>query len=251
MKIAVLGDTHGNMNWVCNHVIPYVRDKLDCSRIMQVGDFGFVWPDNDYPRNLDKLQRVLSRHDVTMVFLPGNHEDHVKLAKLTEDSPRTEVDHYEIRPRLHYTGRVAAWEWAGVRFAAVGGAVSIDRKWRQEEVKSGRKQIWWYQERLTADEIQQAKDLGHVDVLFSHDAPSDFPSQWLKADLDSTANRQVMTEVGRALRPRRWFHGHYHTQLTYPFHHDDGTCWVSCLDCDGSSRDNAISVLDLEHIVHE
>ena len=245
-----LGDTHGNMSWVCNYIIPYAQAQ-GCSHIVQVGDFGFVWPDNDYPRNLDKLQRILDRHDVTMVFLPGNHEDHRKLATIEEISERNEVGHFVMRPRLHYTGRVAAWTWDDVRFAAVGGAVSVDRAWRQEEVKRGRKQVWWYQETLTRDEFEQAKALGPVDVLFSHDAPIDFPSHWLKPDLESAMNRGAMTDVGRALRPRRWFHGHYHTNLTYPFHHDDGTCWVSCLDMDGTTRDSATTILDLENITHE
>lgn len=246
MKLAVVGDTHGNMSWVVNGVIPHAV-KHGVEKIVQVGDFGFVWPDRDYPRNLDKLNRKLDQAGLDLHFLPGNHEDHTKLRALAV--PRTTADgHHMMKPRIFYTGRYAAWTWAGRRLAAVGGAVSIDRTSRQEYERRTGTTTWWPDERLSDIELAAARDLGKVDVLFTHDAPTSFPAVGLKPDLESTAYRQAMTDVGRALRPKLWFHGHYHVRKTYKFEHDDGVCEVHALDCDGSSRPNAIALVDLAEV---
>lgn len=70
-KIGIVGDTHGNMSWVCNDVIPHaVKHGVDT--LVQVGDFGFIWKGPDYPRNLHKLNRHLQRAGLRLVFLPGN-----------------------------------------------------------------------------------------------------------------------------------------------------------------------------------
>lgn len=247
MKLAIVGDTHGNMSWVCNDVIPYaVKHGVD--KIVQVGDFGFVWPDADYPRNLHKLNRVLDRAGLDMHFLPGNHEDHHKLLAHANASPTSPEGHHRLRSRIFYTGRVAAWSWAGCRIAVVGGAVSIDRDYRQRYQRRTGTAIWWREEQLTPTELATAAALDPVDVLLTHDAPTGFPTDGLKEDLDSTAYRQAMTTVGRALQPRLWFHGHYHVRLIYPFRHDGGECEVHALDCDHSPRTRGIALLDLAEL---
>ncbi|RZT87437.1 calcineurin-like phosphoesterase family protein [Pseudonocardia sediminis] len=246
MKIAVVGDTHGNMTWLRNDVIPYARDS-GCDLILQVGDFGFVWPQGAYENQVSKLNRLLDGAGLRLLFLPGNHEDHAKLARFTETAKVNDDGHYVLRSQIAYTGRVSSWVWEGRRLAAVGGAVSIDREWRvQQQRRSPRRTaIWWPEEVLSPEEVDEAKAFGTVDVLFTHDGPSDFPEGGLKPDLDSTANRQRMTDIGRALRPRIWFHGHYHQRVTYGFRHDYGTCAVHCLDCDYSPRSKGVEILDL------
>lgn len=245
--IAVVGDTHGNMSWLCNDVIPYAV-KHGCDRIMQVGDFGFVWPATEYRRRLTKLNRVLDRAGLDLLFLPGNHEDHTELGHLSvqaeADGAVTAAGHYLLRPRIAYVGRVSSWTWGGRRFAAVGGAVSIDRDWRVEHQRRTGVPIWWPAETLTGDEMAAAVGIGPVDVLFTHDAPTALPLPGLKDDLDSTINRQAMSEVGRALRPAQWFHGHYHHHVQYSFRHDSGTSEVTCLDRDWSPRTKGVALLD-------
>lgn len=243
--VAVVGDTHANMTWMANDVIPYAREK-GCRKIVQCGDFGFIWHGAQRDNRLRKLNKLLNAADVDLHFLPGNHEDHDLLLDYSRRAPRTHPDlHYEIKPRIFYTGRWGAWEWAGRRLAAVGGAVSIDRDWRQTHERRTGDKVWWSQERLTADEVALVTQIGEVDVLFTHDAPTAFPETWLKPDLDSTANRQTMTNIGRALTPKLWFHGHYHCSVTYPFRHDRGLCEVRGLACDESSRLDGVAILNL------
>lgn len=246
MKLAIVGDTHRNTEWLVNQVIPYSVSN-GCSKILQVGDFGFVWEwGQEEDKLLRKLDRKLSDAGLDLHFLPGNHENHDLLADYTRRVPQGPEGHYRIRPRIHYTGRVSQWEWGGRRLAAVGGAVSIDREWRQREERVGGPKIWWPTETLNGWEVQQAHALGPVDVLFTHDAPVEFPETWIKPDLESQINRQMISSVARKLQPKLQFHGHYHCSLTYPLRHDRGMCEVRALHCDGTSREENIAILDLE-----
>jgi hypothetical protein len=244
-KIAAVGDTHANMEWVCNLVIPYAK-RHGCKKIFQVGDFGFVWSgDGEENNRLRKLDRILSVAGMDLHFLPGNHENHDLLADYARRGPASPEGHFAVRPHIFYTGRVSSWEWAGRKIAAVGGAVSIDRKWRQQEQRLSGKPLWWKQETLNSYEVQHARGLDEVELLFTHDAPTSFPEQWLKADLESTMNRQVMTDIGRALKPKGWVHGHYHCKINYAFEHDEGTCDVLGLNCDGYAVEASVAILNL------
>lgn len=247
MKLAVVGDTHGNMQWLCNSVLPYVAES-GADRIVQVGDFGYIWPEVQYERNLAKISRHLQRHGLRLYFLPGNHDAHDKLARYTETIAPDEDGFYEIEPGLFFLGRVNAWTWFGKRFAAVGGAVSIDRDWRINVYPRGgrRKPIWWKEEVLSPEEVEAAKGLGEVDVLFSHDAPTSFPYS-LKPDLESTMNRQRMSDIAAALRPKLWFHGHYHVRTSYGHRvGPDHVAVVEGLDMDGTSRERNVEFITWE-----
>lgn len=245
MKILVVGDLHANARYLYERVIPHAV-SMECEKIVQVGDMGFVWPSSNYLYGLDKMSRVLDNNGLDLHFLPGNHEDHTKLELLARHAKALSPEgHYQLRPRLFYTGRVSSWSWAGQRMAAVGGAVSIDKESRLRTKRVTGTDIWWPQEVLSAEEIQAASQLGEVDVLFTHDAPVQNPFK-LKQDLESHIYRQAISTVGFALQPKVWFHGHYHESATYPFRHPGGWCKVMGLGRDRSPLGESTSVLQLE-----
>jgi len=239
MYVLLEGDAHGDMEWFHDVVLRRAIDA-NATKIVQLGDFGFVWPRPNYGRTLDKMNRLLDRANIDLHFLPGNHEDFDKLELLTARKSNTvsPEGHIPFRPRIFYTGKVSAWTWAGHRFAAVGGATSIDKHWRVPG------ESWWPQEALTPAEAAAARALGRTEVLLTHDAPTSVPFR-LQPDADSTAHRQVMTDIARVLKPQVWFHGHYHQYEKYPFVHDAGVCEVTSLDCNGSpwSRGTELLVL--------
>lgn len=222
-RYLICGDWHGNHPWAKKIIEAAQAEEIN--KIIQVGDFG-VWPGAEGKEYLDILSRALVKRNICLYFVPGNHEDYNQIDEWTAAFPKNEDGHIQVRPNLFYAGKVNAWTWEGKRFASVGGAVSIDRSWRTEG------KTWWPQEQLTALEETQAKDLGKVDYLFSHDAPVDVPLSYLKKDEDSQAHRYTMTKIGRALRPKLWFHGHYHRHIEYNFYHDDGITNVIALDAD-------------------
>lgn len=242
MKVLVVGDTHGSFRWLIEDVVPYAQ-ATGCRTIMQVGDFGFIW--QSYGRHvdevLDHLQEIMSHAGITLHFLPGNHENHDVLERLASDAPRSSEGHLCLRPSIMYTGRYAAWTWADVRIAAVGGGISIDRYLRTPGVS------WWPQEALTQDEVRAASEFGPVDILFSHDSPIGIPMPLLP-NPESTAHRVMMTEIGRALRPHFWFHGHYHFSAFYTFEHDGGRCAVRSLDRDHTDAPQSMVVVNLQSV---
>lgn len=237
----MVGDTHGATTWMRSKVIPHAL-KSRCQRIIQVGDFGFVW-DNDADAvdwELSRLDLMLTRAGLLLHFLPGNHDNHPMLAKLAGAARLSEEGHYMLKPSIYYTGRVSEWTWRDVRFAAVGGAASIDREHRVPG------ESWWPEEMLSDAEVRAAQDLGPVDVLFTHDAPAEMPSLALSPHVPSAQSREAMSRIGRALRPKLWTHGHYHRSLAYQLRHDDGLCAVRGLDRDGARLGASTAVLDLE-----
>jgi hypothetical protein len=244
MRVLVVGDTHGDMAWIARTVIPTAVAE-NCSRIMQLGDFGFAFtPDLRTARaELATLGALLVEANVDLTFLPGNHEHHPTLARLTEMSlvgQRVNADgHAELARRVHYAGRVSAWHWAGVRCAAVCGATSIDKDLRTPGSD------WFPEEELSEAEVQRAIRLGEVDVLFSHDGPTNVPFNWLVDSQPSEIHRRRISGVAQRLQPTRWYHGHYHAHAVYRFPHYGGTAQVTALDCNNRPAAHSTAVLDL------
>lgn len=242
MRVLVVGDTHGDWGWVRDEVIPTAVNE-QCPRIVQLGDFGFVHSGNvrSVRARLNQMSVTLADFDRDLTFVPGNHEHHPMLTHLAEINPVGPEGHAEIAPRVHYTGRVSAWEWAGVRCAAVGGAVSIDRDIRTPGVD------WFPEEELSPEEEMLAKGLDPVTVLFSHEAPRTHPFRFLVPDSRSERSRQRMTEIADRLQPQYWFHGHYHAWARYHFQPRGGQlCTVVALDCNG--HPDSMIVVDLAEL---
>lgn len=247
-RLMIAGDWHGNHQWGKKIIEAAKAEEID--KIIQVGDFG-VWPGPEGKEYLEILSRALIKHGVKLYFVPGNHEDYNQIDQWNKKLPKNEDGHIEVLPNLFYAGKVNAWTWEGKRFASVGGAVSIDKHRRKENVS------WWSQEELTDLEETRAKDLGKVDYLFTHDSPNTLPFTLGKADQKSAKHRGRMTEVGLAIRPRLWFHGHYHRYGEYKFWHPDGETNVFGLDADSKATINpnldahtAVLDTDFDNVSH-
>lgn len=222
MKILFLGDTHGNTAWVKRVFEHYADQNID--RIVQLGDFG-IWPGAAGVKFREKVSKYAEKYGIPVYFIDGNHEDFDKLwGKLTQNSTLHNGDDIlnsagflEILPGLFYIPRGTVWEWDGIRFAGVGGAVSIDREYRLSYERATGQKIWWEQEQLT-DYDQSVIELfdGTVDVLVSHDTYINPVSDtsWYKNDPESTAHRLKMLDVVSHLQPRVNIHGHYHYRHT-------------------------------------
>lgn len=247
MRVLAVGDTHRDWTWLIKTVIPTAR-KQGCPRIIQVGDFGFVWSNNlrTAQTDLGALSGHLETACLTLTFLPGNHENHWMLSRLEAQARRDgrtgPEGHAELAPHVYYTGRYSAWEWAGVRIAAVGGATSIDRAERFLG------EDWWPEEALTQAEARKARQLGPVDVLFSHDGPPGVPFTFLVPDLASQIHRQRVGTIAQSLRPTLWLHGHYHYYARYEFRHRRGMCQVIALNCNGRPDEESMHVVDLAEL---
>ena len=255
----VAGDTHGNLAWIAT--LAKLAARHGCAGIVQLGDFGF-WPDLRKLRSSNNRMRVLderwldavadelARHSIWMRVLDGNHDAH----PLVEDRyPAGDDGIAPIRSGLlDWATRGARWSWCGVRFGALGGAVSIDQEHRLPGVS------WWATEEITPDDLSRLGD-GPLDVLLTHDAPegvnhplvdlSSLGVHYLQVESLSRASRRLVEEARRATRPALHLHGHFH--LRYRTAVDGGgvKTIVQGLGCDQHGNGEAWGVLELPDLV--
>lgn len=219
-RVAYVGDTHGN-GWSMRRAICHAAEH-DTRLIIQLGDFG-IWPGTDGQKYLRKVTEVAERNDVTVAFIDGNHEDFPQLYShpVSDDGLRWVTD------RIVHIPRASRWEWHGQQYAALGGAVSVDKKGRKEG------KTWWAEEAVTDDNLADLAAGGPCDILFTHDAPTgvDIPGiqhrvpppqipTWIDlADLEAAWNhRDRILEAVRTVEPHTLWHGHYHVRYSDTVH---------------------------------
>ena len=205
-NIAIIGDIHGAFRTI-EHII-HDWKGITNTDFFQVGDFGagFHKP-NFYKFEFQHLSDKLKENNNRMFVIRGNHDDpgyydgsiNYDNLKLLKDCEIIEVQGLKILP--------------------LGGAHSIDRKWRWS--KMGDKKIWWENEVLCDCDLSSIKE---VDIVISHTAPSiALPNTMtgiehvfesdksLKNDLDE--ERNMMEKYFNTLKNKGlkyWFFGHFH-----------------------------------------
>lgn len=235
MRILVAGDWHGNRAWAETCFAVAAAEGADA--VLQLGDFG-LWPGRE-DAWLDHVDDQARQAGTELVWIDGNHEDHDRL-----DEWRGKADEHGLvgmRDRVRWASRGARWEWSGVRFGALGGAVSIDRFLRRPGVN------WWAQE---APAPSDADRLGSapLDVLVTHAAPTTPAFSHRRLPLprriieDALAARAVIDQAVAQTGPRLVLHGHYHVRL----HSVTDGRTVDGLAHDRSTPAEALGVLDLE-----
>jgi predicted phosphodiesterase len=244
--VALAGDWHGDDRWA-----QWILTELHARGVrvvVQLGDFG-VWPvDDDGRPFLDAVQACLSRLDMLLLFLDGNHDDLDQLEAWERDGDGVA----RLREQIWHLPRALRWTWQGVRFAALGGATSLDARHRRPH------RSWWPQEALRPHQVDRLTSGGVLDVLLTHDAPAlaAVPglssSGWDPGALEVARwHRRQLQDAADATRPRLLVHGHMHVryqaQLPAPYAIAGPTreTLVAGLDCDSSSLDDNVVLLDL------
>jgi Icc-related predicted phosphoesterase len=215
-RFLFLGDSHGDLPYVASAV---KRARLHGAEIIQLGDFGFIWPG---VTRIKQLSEILVEHGVTLRFVDGNHEDHPQLRKHVKTCTGV-----MIAPRVIYQPRGSVHEYEdGTRFLFCGGAPSID----EESRVVGKS--WWPEEVITTAEFEHALSAtGPIHVLVTHDAPGYPPGFSAKGTLRYQALQKLSMQRVDALikrhQPKLHVHGHWHTRATT----HRGNTRVEALDC--------------------
>ncbi|NKX55973.1 metallophosphoesterase family protein [Arthrobacter mobilis] len=205
-KILIAGDWHGNTVWMEKAL--RTAAKTGISTLVHVGDLAVLWPAVNGDRFTKILKRRLNEHGITMIFVDGNHDVHPKLRALALNAGGFGV----ISDRLLYAPRGHRWELDGVRFGALGGAFSIDRRFR----KLG--STWWEGEEVVPEDVERLGN-GELDVLITHEVPAgidviselDLPEA---LERDSYASRLLVRDAVRNTKPALVFSGHWHQRRT-------------------------------------
>jgi hypothetical protein len=104
--------------------------------------------------------------------LSSIHQQNVCELDETGGNQTTPVWPVAIGDRCRYLPRGLRWDWRGVRFGALGGAFSVDRRERVEG------ESWWWAEVISDADVERLGD-ARLDVLVTRDAPEGVPLRGL------------------------------------------------------------------------
>ncbi len=214
--IMITGDTHGELWRFCEECMPGESTWTEDDVLIICGDFGFIWYDETdlvgYRCNEEALN-TLSHKPYCILMLDGNHENFNRLYSYPEVECYGEVVH-KIRDNIFHLERGRIYEIQGKTFFTFGGAYSVDKYLRQEDIS------WWRQE-LPCDEeyrlgAQSLKDAGFkVDYILTHTAPNElirhlgFSPDPHDAELTGYLE-WIMFETDF----KHWYFGHFHIEKT-------------------------------------
>lgn len=242
--IYILGDTHAQIEWIKSNNF-YSATKYDTTEkiLIIVGDFGFVWHENETPT--EKLDYIAMQNmfDYTL-FIDGNHENHERLATY----PIKEWNGGKvgvIRDNILHLKRGEYYTINGKTFWCFGGGKSIDKPYRDalenkemtrlikyhpEGLKKFKHFCWWPQEEPTDEEIQHGKDIlalhnNQADYILTHEAPGLVVSKLVKEKFPNSKNEDFFDWVLQNVKYKQWFCGHYHrneyveeNKITFLYH---------------------------------
>lgn len=237
------GDWHANSKWAnrCLHMFADAGIRT----VYHVGDFG-IDDDDMGTRFRAVVSKVLAKRDMLLIVVPGNHENYDYL----------ESDSYAIDqgflvnasdPRIWYAPRGHLWTQNSVRFAAMGGAYSIDREYRTKH------HSWWPQEEITECDVLDLQNnliregWDKVDIMITHDSPkgADVGRKLFKlpAHIEYAANRQrmMLRKAVDLAKPTTLVHGHWHKYIRTELNAVEYETSVIGLTCDGMQNNLMIA----------
>lgn len=174
--------------------------------VLQLGDWWMDPAASDEAFADTGIDRVL----VTL----GNHEPWGEISPLLASQPGTALRVSEITWLLPRPARLSI---GGRTVLSVGGATSVDKAWRRENVS------WWPDEDITDEHVAAAIAAGPADLMLTHESPARTPVAAVRAVLranpmgfpddalaDSLRSRTRVAEVWDATRPELLLHMHMH-----------------------------------------
>ena len=201
-KTRYIGDVHG-LKYELDILLSNIPE--DVNSVVQVGDMGVGFGKGDYWHESlnDSLSAVKAR------FIRGNHDDPGTCRKMSAWIPDGLVENDTM---------------------FVGGAWSIDHKWRTIGFDM------WEDEELSPEEFNQiisVYNLVRPSVMITHDCPLSVSKELFIDNGKSFSKQQYRTRTGQALeamfkihQPKLWIFGHWHSDADKVI---NGTRFI-CLD---------------------
>lgn len=216
--MRITGDTHGD-RFRFSTLVRENRGEI----LLIAGDCGLVFMNNeDERRFLDEL----SREDITICFVDGNHENFAALSEYPVEIWRGGKVH-RIRNNIFHLMRGQVFRIEGQKIFTMGGAYSRDRAMRVEGLS------YWKEELPSREEYEEAaRNLAFhrfsVDYIITHTAPREMIRRMGREgdphDAELTGFLEwVMYETDY----KGWFFGHWHTEKTIGNHR---ALWFDVVD---------------------
>ena len=205
--IFVTGDTHIpiDISKLNSKNFPQQKELTKNDYVIICGDFGGVWYGN---KKDDYWLDWLEEKSFTTLFIDGNHENFAALSQYDECSWNGGKVQF-IRPSVIHLMRGYVFDLEGMKIFAMGGARSVDRMFRTENVS------WWREEMPSAEEIQRARQNlaindNQVDIMITHDAPKSIARMIDIAKSEDDELMPFFDELRNTVGYRHWYFGHFH-----------------------------------------
>jgi predicted phosphodiesterase len=209
MSIYVTGDIHG-------YPIRFEQSKLEAmglkltenDKVIICGDFGLPWyRDAEEECCLDWLEAK----PFEILFVDGNHENFDLLNALPVEE-RYGGKVRKLRNNVFHLMRGEVYEIEGKTFFTFGGATSVDKHMREEQVDWWQEEVFCEAERLNA--IRHLERTGNeVDCVITHTVPRRFLAN-LSVNLqnaDTCPVSEFLDELSCKIKCEKWYFGHFHT----------------------------------------
>jgi hypothetical protein len=221
LTFAFCGDWHRDLFFAIRVIRELASQGITV--IYQLGDFG-LFPGELGKKYLDGVARICNELGVRLVVIPGNHDDYDRIATMRPDDEGWLKLSNPIYCNIFFAPRGHTWMESGYRFAALGGAGSVDRLLREEGTS------WWAAEQITDGDCLalvhnvQARGWDRVDFLLTHEAPAgphlismfngyNRPA-WFTVEIeyDCWTQRIRMRNAVDQIMPYINIHGHWHNR---------------------------------------
>jgi hypothetical protein len=208
--IYITGDTHGDMDIkkLNTKNFPEGKELTKEDYVIILGDFGFLWKLQE-DRNEKYWKNWLNEKPWTTLFLDGNHENHDRLNDLDViDKFGGKVGH--VTDSIYHLKRGELYSIDNKSILTIGGATSVDKKYRKEHIS------WWSGETLNYQENNKVVDLfgTEVDIILTHTGPQQFVTEFNKS-----LNRwfepkcsvsDLLDSLYDNIKFKSWYAGHMH-----------------------------------------
>ncbi|MCT1394658.1 metallophosphatase family protein [Microbacterium sp. p3-SID338] len=206
-RVAIVGDVHGNFRWL--DIIARSVSTLapGVTTMLQLGDWGMDPDTTDETLDGTGIERIY----VTL----GNHERWDQITPLLDAHPGCAIRVSDITWLLPRPARLTI---AGRSVLSLGGAASVDKKWRREG------KDWWPDEEISGEHVSAAIAGGPADLMLTHESPAGTPVRAVREILrtnpmgfpedarrDSASSRARVAKVWSIVYPKLLIHGHMHT----------------------------------------
>jgi Icc-related predicted phosphoesterase len=209
-KILYAGDLHIRVRDLKSIVSDAEQMSVRPDVIIQVGDFGVMWP--KYTQNMDAYlyERASNGYEFPIITCGGNHDNWDLFNKLASE---TEDDLIEIVPGsgVYYARRGSVIDIAGITHGFMGGAMSTNSRALTEGVD-----YWPRSEEPTQSDMRAFYDNvvnKKPDTIVTHEAPRSI--QFDRNGRNSNKTVRMLDDMfwgwqSNGYTPKRWYFGHHH-----------------------------------------
>jgi len=210
MGLVYLGDLHIRVSDLKRVVAEAESRTIKPAAIIQVGDFGFLWP--KYTDHMDEYLHARARTGdwtIPIITSGGNHDNWNLLLRMEQES---DGDLLELVPDsgVFYARRGSIIEVGGVLHGFMGGAMSTNRGQLVENID------WWKDEEPTQKDLRDFYDKvldQRPDTIVTHEAPRSV--EFNRRGRNSNKTVRMLDDMfwnwqSDGYKPKRWLYGHHH-----------------------------------------